>query len=552
MDPVAVPTEVSAVNGLVATYGELLLLPPDETAAGDGVPCIDVQSEVGHMACVTFLSRLESAADALQLVTAPRGFRSEFSVNYRALFPDGARHYRVDVLEASIDRHQVVWVNGDKFELNTETVSFAESLQQSLADLGLVLGQHQAGHRSRNASGDNVVEGLSRDKLATALTKIDVAWAAFENKYISNLIIIEDRARQLVVRAVDSERRLRHLEAHQARGRPVSDAECNEARRDLVECISRLNAVANHRRKGRDDLGGDILASALAALSHYSNEEPKKHKSAAEVLAADIVGAFDAIREYLREVKSCLERVDPHLCNNPGLASRLVDWEESWEVGGRYVRHTPLLEALCDLVSKIQTIQTLTPALATMCEECDVELFLVLPRIALLAFLAQPTGKQVELMRVMLPHRFIAGEACSEEPDFTADEDLEKLIQQFHHTVCVLAGAAGPQTTAAVGEYPGESAWISSPTAAARAVAWELLVCRAVNGYDGDSGALERFNPARRVEAQKVSESFSRGLERWSVELQRHCPEDWNQCSAVLVQCLTGTSKRHKFVKFQV
>jgi len=551
MDTVAPWT--SAANSLLATYGELLLLPPDDSGSGDGVPCIDVQSEVGHMACVCFLSRLESAAGAMELAVAPRDFRSEFSVNYRALFPDGARHYRVDVLEASIDRHQVVWVNGDKFELNTETVSFAETLQQSLADLGVVLGQHQVGRRSRNASDDNAAEGLSRDSLAAALTKIDIAWAAFENKYISNLIIIEDRARQLVVRAVESERRLRHLEAHQARGRPVSEAECDEARRDLVERISRLNAVANHRRKGRDDLGGDILSSALAALSHCSNEEPKKHKSAAQVLAADIVGAFDAIREYLREVKSCLERVDPHLCNNPGLASRLVDWEESWEVGGRYVRHTPLLEALCDLVSKIQTIQTLTPALATMCEECDVELFLVLPRIALLAFLAQPTGKQVELMRVMLPHRFVAGEVCGgEAPDFTADEELEKLIQQFHHTVCVLAGAAGNQTSAAVGEYPGESAWISSPTAAARAVAWELLVCRAVNGCDGNSGALERFNPTRRSEARKVAESFSRELERWSVELQRHCPEDWNQCSAVLVQCLTGASKRHKFVKFQV
>jgi len=544
MSPAA---DVAAVDSLATAYGELLLLPPDESGTGQGLPCIDVQSEAGHVSCVAFLSRMEATAEALQLDVAPRGFRSDFSVNYRALFPDGARHYRVDVLEASIDRHQVVWVNGDKFELSPETVGFAEELQRSLADLGSILGRRQAvisraWRRSRR--GWEPGEDFSRGELAAALTRVDIAWAAFEHKYIANLIVIEDRARQLVVRAVDSERRLRHIEAAKSRGREVTAAESTEAQRSIVECISRLNAVANHRRKGRDDLGGDILESALAALSSCRAEDncgEIKKKSAAQVLASDIVGAFDAIREYLREVKSCLERVDPHLCNNPGLVARLVDWEESWEVGGRYVRHAPLLDALCDLVAKIQGIQGLTPTLTSMCEECDVELFLVLPRVALLAFLAHPTGKQVELMRVLLPHRFSGNVADG----MAADADFDELIQQFHHTMCILAGAAAPQC-------PGSTGAATSSDTTARDLAWEVLVRRAVDGCDGESEALERFAPARRPEAQRAAECFSRELERWSVELQRHCPEDWNQCSAVLVQCLTGASKRHKFVKFQV
>ena len=44
-------------------------------------------------------------------------------------------------------------------------------------------------------------------------------------------------------------------------------------------------------------------------------------------LPEDVVGSFEAMRRYLREVKKCLERVDPHLCNNVGLVARLVDWE---------------------------------------------------------------------------------------------------------------------------------------------------------------------------------------------------------------------------------
>jgi len=526
--------ETAAVVALADAFGDLIILPSEVTGAdqdGSAIPSVDVQSEAGHMFCMTFLARMESCAEAFRLDAAPRNFRSEFSVNYRALFPDGARHYRVDVLEASIDRHQVVWVNGDKFELSSETIGFAEELQHALFDLGALL-------RRREGSEELV---SSRDELAAALTRLDIAWAAFEHRYIANLIIIEDRARQLVVRAVDAERRLRRMEAAKPRAycRGNAPLEYLEAQRKLVECISSLNAVANHRRKGRDDLRGDILESAFAALTNCDGEDDRH--AAAKVLAADIVGAFDAIREYLREVKSCLERVDPHLCNNPGLVARLVDWEESWEVGGRYVRHAPLSDALCDLVSKIQGIQCITPALATMCEECDVELFLVLPRITLLAFLAHPQGQQAELLKVLLPHRFSASAGPDGQPSVL--QELSELVQQFHHASAEVARAVAPQFAHGAGGVPVE----------AQAYAWETLVRRAVDGKeDGESSVWHRADAQVKSEANAAVDAFSRELEKWSVELQRHCPEDWNQCSAVLVQCLTGSSKRHRFVKFQV
>merc|ERR1719189_3194826 len=133
--------------------------------------------------------------------------------------------------------------------------------------------------------GGRFPESFLRGELATALSRVDVAWAAFEHKYIANLIVIEDRARQLVVRAVESERRLRRTEAAQSKGHTVAAAESMEAQRSLVECIARLNSVANHRRKGRDDLGGDILESAVAALSSCCKDEAlggAKKKSAAQ------------------------------------------------------------------------------------------------------------------------------------------------------------------------------------------------------------------------------------------------------------------------------
>jgi len=137
----------------------------------------------------------------------------------------------------------------------------------------------------------------------------------------------------------------------------------------------------------------DVLTNANAALRKYAVAEQggrSEAMRAARVLALDVVESFAAMRNYLREVERRLERVDPHLCNNAGLVSRLVDWEESWEVGARYLQSSNVLCAICDLVAEVRAAQKITPELTRMCDDCDVELFLVLPRMMWLRFLPHP------------------------------------------------------------------------------------------------------------------------------------------------------------------
>ena len=64
-----------------------------------------------------------------------------------------------------------------------------------------------------------------------------------------------------------------------------------------------------------------------------------------------MVESFAAMRRYLREVEPRLELLDAQLRNNAGLVSRLEDFEESWEVGVRYVQNPRLLDAICDIVA---------------------------------------------------------------------------------------------------------------------------------------------------------------------------------------------------------
>jgi hypothetical protein len=55
-----------------------------------------------------FLGQLGQKMDSKMLSLR---YRSSFTINYRALFPDESRNYRVDILEASVEQNAVIWVS---------------------------------------------------------------------------------------------------------------------------------------------------------------------------------------------------------------------------------------------------------------------------------------------------------------------------------------------------------------------------------------------------------------------------------------------------------
>lgn len=519
-------SEEGAVSRLATTHRRLLM---------DGGR-VNTKSEEGFNACAVFLDGLDTVARTMRLDTAPRTYRVAFTINYRALFPDEARNYRVDVLEASVEQYHVIWVNGDKFEFTAEAMQRAEALQRAWSELGKLLERWtQASEPPKAATRP------ARSELRSTLIALDFAWASFEHKYIAELIEIEEKARRLIVQAIEHEKNLQFHEAHHGEGEALQQLqEYYTDQKRLVACIAHLNSVANFRRKGRDDLSVEVLSDATATLGRCDAAELKGEitdaHSAARILATDVVESYTAVRGYLREVEKCLERVDPHLCNNVGLVARLVDWEESWEVGTKYVQNERMLAAVCDLVSEIRAAQRLVPALTSMCEECDVELFLVLPRIIWIRFLVKPT-RHTELLKSLLPHRFTAPKDNSGV--HTWDSEIESFLVKFRAAKSVLMTAQGASSAGA-------------PSKLAEKMAWETLVKRVVAGTDGKEDAYGSIAPNLQDGARKAVEDLMHELERWSIELQRHCPEDWNQCSAILVQCLTGGGHKVKQAPFRV
>lgn len=488
---------------------------------------VNTKSEAGFNSCALFLECLDATERAMHLDAAPRKYRASFTINYRALFPDEARNYRVDVLEASVEQYAVIWVNGDKFEFSAEAMRRAEALQRCWADLAVLLERWNTEQGKANRP--------SRCDIRSGLVALDSAWASFEHKYIMELIEIEEKARRLVVQAIEKERHL-HLIEDRNMQNVFQQAEFREELRRFVGCIAHLNSVANVRRKGRDDLGMEALLDAIQTLCRCDDQEKGGENSeklaAARILAKDVLDSFTAMREYLREVSRCLERVDPHLCNNAGLVARLVDWEESLEVGTRYVQQEKMLTAVCDLVAEVRSAQRIVPALAQMCEECDVEMFMVMPRLAWLRFLDKPTQLQ-GLFKSLLPHRF----EINPDTEKLADAELANLMRKFEETKELLMGTMSPK----------QGGHLQSSQEAT----WQMLVKRVVNGASSED-TYKWIEPSLREPVEKAVEDLMRDLEAWSMELARHCPEDWNQCCGILVQCLSGSEKESTKAPFRV
>jgi len=171
-----------------------------------------------------------------------------------------------------------------------------------------------------------------------------------------------------------------------------------------------------------------------------------------------------------------------------------------------------------------------------MIEDCDVELFMVLPRLVVLCFLDKPLGARTELVRSLLPHRFGPVSEGSGQT-LRLDSELKVVYDRFKETMTLLTSSIAPAST---------------PSVEARRSAWETIVRQAVIGEEADVMRHACLGGAALAESRKTIAELLHSVERWSLELQRHCPEDWNQCSAILVHCLTGGTQKDSPSKFQV
>ncbi|OEH73953.1 phospho-2-dehydro-3-deoxyheptonate protein [Cyclospora cayetanensis] len=354
--PVLEATEITArtleaMRQLFDTFKKLQVHP---TESG-WKPIVKVTE--GFAACKAFLQALARASDLLGIRPQSRAYRNQFTKNYKALFPDYRRHYRVDVLEASQEGYSTIYVNGERYDFHATVLergaSFREAWGRTLDVLNTM--QHV----------DLFESPFWRSELVPVLVELDSKWASFEEEYILELIQIERKARRYVMDVIYLENQLLYLDG--AVASLVSQGNANQTahlhvwqqwqscRRQYVKKVFRLNSVANYRRKGHTGLDLSVL-EASENIIKTSESDPGHVYSAVEHMAAECVTSFNDFRGHINELRQSPERVDPHLGNNHVLVSHLCRLEETWQLAHKYLRDPQRLRDLLSLIEFITAI----------------------------------------------------------------------------------------------------------------------------------------------------------------------------------------------------
>lgn len=505
-----------------------------DNLAFDSAGSIDTRSSKGCSAAEKFLEKLEALATSLELEPASRAYRRDFQGQFAELQPH--RDYSVAVLEAclSLSRSGAIWASGQKFELSQDAESACLALLEQweglLAQLDHILPRSLEGFTS-----------LTRAELCRLLRSLDSTWADFEHRYIMEIVRVQHEAKGLVAKAIDVEEMLSQIEDEDSDEHQVHLGA-------LVACISQLNVAANLNRKTFDELTSDIWENSAALLKMCSidSETPLQ---AVRVIAQQVLLSLEEFRQCLRDMRERgLEEVNPQLCHNEDLVSSLMRWEEAWITGARYIQTRSVLAALCKLVPRLLGVSQCWAPFAQMCMNFDAELFLVLPRLVWLSYFESPDG-QTALISNLLPHRFVQVPVYSELRQRAGEAQLQRLRRQRSEPA--LGEAVEPElavlgTDAALKSIQRKFNEVKLLLAAANRThevmgpadaIWGILLQSAVRGTV-DAELFEVLLPHKRTAAASAVEDLMRQLESWSMELQRHCPEDWNECVNVLVKCM--------------
>lgn len=508
---------------------------------------VDLNSPSWQIDCMTLLSCIDWAARALGATIATRGYRAGFTSNYRALFPDqSSRLYRVDIFEAALKWNCTRWVNGERFDLGADAAHAAEVLQTAWASLYSNVIAHSTCSEEESVIRTKKPQRCDRPRLKSALATFDAAWGRFEQRYILELMKIEASARSLVVIAIQQEERLKDLESPEDAAGRAGPAVLSEQRRLFLVSVARLNSASNLRWKGLVDRGYDVLEVAIATLEQCQasaregeNAQTQLQRLYKFTLASSVVECFESLRAYLRSLTDALATVHPHLCNNDLLVSHSCSWTEAWELAARFIESPALVSEMCDLIASIHVSRRRIPCLAAMFEECDAELFMVLPRLVWLWFLSDPSSK-FELMLMLFPHHF----KDYTRPQSGYDSQIERFASSFERLVRALAGIVPDDNH----DARGQRLSVSKPSAALQWLIARVVAGPSVNRNTSLNTLIEATMSNKEAPAKNSTEivsivvsieSFVHELEHWSIELQRHQPEDWCQCSAVLIRCLS-------------
>ena len=341
----------------------------------------EIGTDEGNEICQEFLNQIEVLMKSLEIKGHDREYRKKFTKAYYLLFEENKLCFLSEILDSAQENTSFIVVNEEKFYFSDEVLNYGNDLFVSFCALVTLLIDSIKMIKDKIISFDiNKI----LDNIKSCLKEFDLKWVHYEEKYINELIIIEEKARKLITEGIKIEEELTNYEnKSKIKGKLlINDKKYNELRTKLIANILKINQIANINGKGRIDLPPEILFRAEKVLVTVSENQSKGMRN----LALKIKNAVYVIRQLFRKFSKNIEGVDPRLSNNKDLSKYLLYFESKFELGKIYLldnqkynqllAFSQIIEIICEKYNKY--------SIRDLIENNDPCIFVSLPSILLL------------------------------------------------------------------------------------------------------------------------------------------------------------------------
>ena len=346
-----------------------------------GENIFEIGTDEGNEVCQDFLNQIEVLMKSLNINGKDREYRKKFTKAYYLLFEENKLCFLSEIFDSAQENTTYIVVNEEKYFFSEDVLNYGNDLFVAFCAVITLLMDSIKTMKDKLKSFDinKILENIK-----SSLIDFDDKWVLYEEKYINELIIIEEKARKLIIDGIKIENEITQYEnKSKVKGKLlINDKKYNELRTKLITNILRINQIANVNGKGRSDLSPEILFRAEKVLVTVSENQSKGMRN----LALKIKNALYVIRQLFRKYSKNIEGVDPRLSNNKDLSKYLLYFETKFELGKIYLldhqkynqllSFSQIIEIICEKYNKY--------SIRDLIENNDPCIFVSLPSILLL------------------------------------------------------------------------------------------------------------------------------------------------------------------------
>ena len=346
-----------------------------------GENIFEIGTDEGNEICQEFLNQMEVLMKSMNIKAHDREYRKKYTKAYYLLFEENKLCFLSEIFDSAQENTTYIVVNEEKYFFSEEVLNYGNDLFVSFCALITLLMDTIKIMKDKIKSFDinKILENIK-----SCLIDFDTKWVHYEEKYINELIIIEEKARKLITDGIEIENEITKYEnKSKVKGKLlINDKKYNELRTKLISNILKINQIANVNGKGRSDLSPEILFRAEKVLVTVSENQSKGMRN----LALKIKNALYVIRQLFRKFSKNIEGVDPRLSNNKDLSKYLYYFETKFELGKIYLldnqkynqllAFSQIIEIICEKYNKY--------SIRDLIENNDPCIFVSLPSILLL------------------------------------------------------------------------------------------------------------------------------------------------------------------------